>query len=206
MPEAGTLAVNPDCARYILVAATELLGEVGYGAMSMRQLASRAGVLPGSLYHHVASKQDLLSCVLMDLLTSRDNAWRAFPRRRGVLGELQAFIRFCLAWQASHPLEAKVLEHEQRHLQAPVQDWLARRPGNLHVQLQKLLEKGQKQGVFGEFEAEPAALAIMALTKTADALRCNASGWSLSRLERYCLQMSWRLLDVNKAVVLQREP
>ena len=197
MPKQGNLAADAECARVIIDAATELHAEVGYGAMSMRQLASRAGLLPGSLYHHVASKQDLLSWVLMDLLETRDSAWRAFPKRRGVLGELHSFIRFVLAWQAAHPLHVKVLEREQHHLEPHLQHWLARRPDNLRLQLQALVHKGLKQGIFAGIEAESAALAIMALVGTADALRHTSPAWTASRLEAHFVQMTQRLLNVQ---------
>ncbi len=63
-------AGKPKCARFVLDATKELLAQAGYGGMSIRQLESRAGVLPGSLYQHVADKQDLLFCVLLDFLLS----------------------------------------------------------------------------------------------------------------------------------------
>ncbi|WEL57745.1 helix-turn-helix domain containing protein [Pseudomonas kermanshahensis] len=201
MPKANTLAATPECAQFIILAATELLAEVGYGAMSMRQLASRAGILPGSLYHHVASKQDLLSLVLMDLLQARDRAWRGLPRRRGVLSELQSFIRFVLAWQVSHPLHVKVLARERHYLQPHLQAWLCCRPDNLQLQLQALLQRGLRQGVFTGIEVESASLAIMALLGTADTLHERSPAWTLSHMEAHFLQMTRRLLGVKDAQV-----
>ena len=99
MPAATTTS---HCARPILDAARDLLAEVGYGAMSMRLLASRAGLLPGSLYHHVASKEELLLCVLLDLHQKRDAAWKARSRSASKSGKLAAFITFVRnlpAWQ-----------------------------------------------------------------------------------------------------------
>ncbi len=199
MPKASALAQNTESAQFIIVAAKELLAEVGYGAMSMRQLASRAGILPGSLYHHVASKQDLLLLVLQDLLDERDSAWQQFPRKKGILGELQGFIRFVLAWQVTHPSDTKVLEHEHRHLDAHLKDWLAQRTNSLQSQLQNLLRRGQQKRTLGDIEAESASLAIMALLGTADALRCSSPSWTASRLEAHFLQMSLRVLDVQKS-------
>lgn len=200
MPKALQPVDATDCARFIIEAAKELLAEVGYGAMSMRQLAARAGLLPGSLYHHVASKQDLLLCVLLNLLEARDSAWRQFPRRRGILGELQGFVRFVLAWQQSHPTDIKVLEHEHRHLDAPMQAWLAQRSNSLHTHLLGLLHKGREQGVFGDIDIDSAALAIMALLGTAEALRQRSEHWSAPSLEAHLLRMALRLLDLQPLV------
>ncbi|MFF7061578.1 TetR family transcriptional regulator [Pseudomonas sp. NPDC008258] len=46
------------CPSSLTQAATELMVEIGYTAMTMRKLALRVGILPGSLYHHVDCKQD----------------------------------------------------------------------------------------------------------------------------------------------------
>ena len=47
----------------ILDAAARLFREKGYGYASMRDIASLAGMLPGSLYYHFASKEELLVAV-----------------------------------------------------------------------------------------------------------------------------------------------
>lgn len=198
MPKATSAALQSDCAEFILIAARDLLAEVGYGAMSMRQLASRAGILPGSLYHHVASKQDLLLAVLAHVLEARDSAWQQLPRQKGVLGELRSFIRFMLAWQLTHPTDAKVLEHELRHLDPHQQHWLTRRSNSLQSKLCNLLRRGQRSGTLGDIEVESAALAIMALLGTADGLRNTSTGWSAADLEAHFVKMSWRVLDVHR--------
>ena len=47
----------------ILDAAARFFAEKGYGYTSMRDIAGAAGMLPGSLYYHFASKEDLLVAV-----------------------------------------------------------------------------------------------------------------------------------------------
>lgn len=43
----------------ILTAAAQLFGERGYEGASIRDLAQQVGLLPGSVYHHFPSKEDL---------------------------------------------------------------------------------------------------------------------------------------------------
>jgi len=191
MPQSATQA--PRCARHILDAARDLLAEVGYGAMSMRQLASRAGLLPGSLYHHVASKEDLLLCVLLDLHQQRDAAWKARSRSTGRAGKLGAFIAFVLDWQVAHPAQALVLEHEYRHLPDNLQHWLEQRGHGLHGHLQRLLERN---GV-ARSEAWSAAVAIMALLGSANTLRQDPATWPPMRLRAHFHQLAARLLEAS---------
>ena len=48
----------------ILIAAKEVFAQQGVKGTTMRQIGSRAGVLPGSLYHHFASKLDIVDAIL----------------------------------------------------------------------------------------------------------------------------------------------
>lgn len=194
-----TAATPPRCARPILDAARDLLAEVGYGAMSMRQLANRAGLLPGSLYHHVAGKQDLLLYVLLDLHQQRDAAWKTRSRATGKAGKLRAFVAFVLDRQAANPAESLILEHEVRHLSSEQRQWLERQAPGLRCQLQRLLERDG----LPHRDAQDAAVAIMALLGGAHALRQQADTWNAPRLHAHFYQLALRLLG---ATVTARDP
>lgn len=49
----------------ILQAAIEVFGERGYHAASVREIGRRVGLLSGSLYAHISSKEDLLYEILL---------------------------------------------------------------------------------------------------------------------------------------------
>ncbi|MCC8980936.1 TetR/AcrR family transcriptional regulator [Bradyrhizobium acaciae] len=54
----------PDDRRQILInEAARLFGSKGYENTSMRDIAAAVGILPGSLYHHFPSKEDLFVAV-----------------------------------------------------------------------------------------------------------------------------------------------
>ncbi len=52
----------------ILAAATDLMQESGYHAMSMQDLAERAGISVGLAYQYFGGKEDLLRAVVVDIL------------------------------------------------------------------------------------------------------------------------------------------
>ena len=67
-PEASLAKAGPEASgdsrrRDIIRAAARLLGEHGYAGTSMRDIAAAVGMLPGSLYYHFPSKEDLLVAV-----------------------------------------------------------------------------------------------------------------------------------------------
>jgi TetR/AcrR family transcriptional regulator, cholesterol catabolism regulator len=61
---AGTKREPPDERRQVLISeAARLFGSKGYENTSMRDIAAVVGILPGSLYHHFPSKEDLFVAV-----------------------------------------------------------------------------------------------------------------------------------------------
>ncbi|OIQ92556.1 fatty acid metabolism regulator protein [mine drainage metagenome] len=48
---------------HILLAAAELFSQQGYGGTSIRDIARRVGLLPGSVYHYYPAKEDLFVAV-----------------------------------------------------------------------------------------------------------------------------------------------
>ena len=61
---AGADGLAPDARRsHILLGAAELFVRHGYGGTSIRDIAARTGLLPGSVYHYFPAKQDLFLAV-----------------------------------------------------------------------------------------------------------------------------------------------
>ena len=61
---AGGAAIAPDERQdQILRAAAELFVKHGYGGTSIRDIAHQVGLLPGSVYHHFPSKEDLFVAI-----------------------------------------------------------------------------------------------------------------------------------------------
>lgn len=180
------------CPEHLLRIAGDLIAEVGYGAMSMRQLAARAGLQPGSLYHHVASKQDLLLDVLLDVLAQRLAQWQrgAFP------ADLPGYLRFMLARQRSHPQETLLLRHESRHVRPCQRAWLEQAQNRSRAPLLHIIEQGQRQGHFTVTDIPGAIDAILALVETADGMRHRPIPVDEAWIERWLVQMSLALLSV----------
>lgn len=67
---------------FVLREALALLDEEGFGALTMRRLAERLGVVPMAIYRHVANKDDLVTGVIdravsLVPIPSPDLDWRA---------------------------------------------------------------------------------------------------------------------------------
>ena len=73
--------------------AARLFERRGYAATTISDIAEAAGILPGSLYHHFASKED----IAVDLLASYSRALAALGtaavRRTEIAGDPEGLIR-----------------------------------------------------------------------------------------------------------------
>src|ERR671939_119846 len=80
---ARTSPASPDMRAHLVEAAYRVLAERGYEAMSIKDVASAAGVAPGLIHYYFASKAELLLAVV------REAAARA-ARKRAALGQTAA--------------------------------------------------------------------------------------------------------------------
>lgn len=74
----GETAAPDERQNQILGAAAELFVEHGYGGTSIRDIAQQVGLLPGSVYHHFPSKEDLFVAIhregFRQIVVRRENA------------------------------------------------------------------------------------------------------------------------------------
>lgn len=67
----------------ILAAAARLFAEHGFETASVRQIADQVNILPGSLYHHFATKEDMLHAILREPLERMTETHNALLRMDG---------------------------------------------------------------------------------------------------------------------------
>ncbi|WP_369991610.1 TetR/AcrR family transcriptional regulator [Pseudomonas xanthosomatis] len=184
------------CRDGLLRVASELMAEIGYAAMSMRQLAARAGLQPGSLYNHVASKQDLLLDVLLYALAQRLEAWRCstYPRN------LQGYLRFMLERQRTHSGEELLLRHESRHVSAQQRGWVQAAQHRLREPLRQYI-------AFEQHCADDVSAiceAVLALLDSADNLRRREAPMDEPAIERWVMRMSRLLVEPQPVTGVSR--
>jgi AcrR family transcriptional regulator len=94
----------PDRRAQILAASARLFAEFGFESTSVRQIADEVNILAGSLYHHFATKEEILHEII----------------REPILGILRDFARISqLPADAEHKLVASVLIRFHQY----VRDW-----------------------------------------------------------------------------------
>jgi TetR/AcrR family transcriptional regulator, cholesterol catabolism regulator len=104
----------------ILGAATELFGERGYTGTSMRDIATAVGVLPGSLYAHIQSKD----AVLLEIIEGGVDRFIAAAdeieaQRHPASESIALAIRAHLRIVADNPGRTLIVFHQWRFLSEP---------------------------------------------------------------------------------------
>lgn len=90
----------------LVAAAARLFQERGYDATSMQDLANEMGILKGSLYSHVSTKEDLLWLIVKEPLSELLNEVRAIFADRSLTApeRIRAAIEVhCTSFERHHP-------------------------------------------------------------------------------------------------------
>jgi len=102
----------------ILEAATHVFHEKGYQSASLQDIADRVGILKGSLYHYISSKESLLFRILQDShqdaqdLADAINAMSLPPERK-----LPIYVERLTLWYLEHLERSSLYLNEWRYLQ-----------------------------------------------------------------------------------------
>ena len=102
----------------VLEAAIEVFHEKGYASASIQDVADSVGVLKGSLYHYIDSKEDLLANVFdgsdeQSFLIMGEKADLELP----AIERLHAFVRDWALWHLANVERASVYLKEWKHLE-----------------------------------------------------------------------------------------
>jgi TetR/AcrR family transcriptional regulator, cholesterol catabolism regulator len=133
----------------IMDAAMHLFGKQGYTGTSMRDIAGAVGVLPGSLYAHIASKEALL----VDIVENGINRFLAAVRPHAESGatpteKLRAMVIAHVAVVADNPERSLVVFHQWRFLgDDNIQAAIGKRR-DYEQAFVGVIEEGMKSGAF----------------------------------------------------------
>jgi AcrR family transcriptional regulator len=143
-------------------AAVRLFGQQSYTATTMRDIARAVGILPGSLYAHISSKEELLFDVVDAGIVGFLDAVRPFLERSGTPEErMRGAIKAHVNEAAAHPERSLVVFHQWRFLGDKArQDAIEKRREYERVFL-SILEDGIGDGSFARPKSNRLAIFAM---------------------------------------------
>jgi AcrR family transcriptional regulator len=136
----------------------------GYAATTLRDIASEVGIQVGSVYNHIAAKEDLLfsimNGVMQDLLDATSRALESYvePEER-----LQAMIETHVRFHGERADEVFIGNSELRGLSAPRRAVIVQLRDDYERLFRTALEDGVSSGVFHTADSRLVTYAILAM-------------------------------------------
>jgi AcrR family transcriptional regulator len=134
----------------ILAIAAAIFARQGIASTTVRDIGEQAGILSGSLYHHFASKDEIVDAIvssfLDDLVSRYDGVMAADtdPHAR-----LVGLVRASIATSADHPHATEIYQNDARYLQADDGPTIVRQSARaVRNAWISVLEDGARTGVF----------------------------------------------------------
>jgi AcrR family transcriptional regulator len=134
----------------LLGVAADLFADRGYAATTVRDIAEAAGILSGSLYHHIDSKESILDAILSRFIARSLAAYEAvIAEGKGPKETFEELVRASLESMVEGRAAILVYQNEARLLAArPRFSYLAEAQRKFEEIWTAVLEEGVKSGEF----------------------------------------------------------
>lgn len=180
--------------------AAALFASKGYEATSLRDVAARVGIKVGSLYNHMASKEDLLLSVMgrtMDDLTEQMD--RCLEGKTEVIDQLIAFLACHIRFHAERAQEVFIGNSELRSLHDDARRKITQKRRDYRKRLEELIARAGEEGKADVLNSRLHAFSIVAVgTHVASWYRTDG-GLTLDEIIDTYTKMILRSLGVREA-------
>jgi AcrR family transcriptional regulator len=152
----------------VLDAAARVFHEKGYEAATIQDIADEVGILKGSVYYYISSKEDVLFEVLQEVHQAALSAVADAVAQDGdPLQKIHTFVETMSAFNAEHQVRMGILLHDARSLSEPRRREIVRERDRYDRMLRKLISEGQERSIVcPEIDPKLAALAVMGMINT----------------------------------------
>jgi AcrR family transcriptional regulator len=149
----------------LLTKAAELFRKRGYHATSMEDIANALGILRGSLYHHISSKQDLLSEIMTRGIEVLLEHIRPVAANRELAPEerLVGIIRAHVLTVTEQPDVVAVFLHEHKSLGHDHIPRLLMLRDEYEGLVREVIQEGIQAGVFRPVDVRVATFGLLGM-------------------------------------------
>lgn len=147
----------------IVNAAAELFRAHGYAETSIEDIANVVGILKGSVYHYINTKEDLLFAIIDEIYARTEAKSRAVTDHGGdPVSQLDLFIDLHMEDVGELAAKVAVFVTEYRSLPEDRRRQVQERRDAYEDLLRSIIRKGQRQGLFiDSVDARLAAIGIL---------------------------------------------
>lgn len=133
----------------LLRIAARVFAQKGIASATVRDIAQEAGILSGSLYHHFASKEEMVREIVGSGLDGGDTYRAIADSAAGPSDALRRCITHAVGWVARHPDVARILRNDAQYIRetTALADTERSRQSNRLLWIE-IVEDGMKDGAF----------------------------------------------------------
>ncbi len=136
----------------ILAIAARRFAEFGFSSATMREIAKDADILPGSIYHHFGTKEEILHEIIREPITSLRNGFfyvlhmQTDPERK-----FSTLIHLVMRRLLEDPLASTILYNDRKHLlRNPQFKYVKDYKREMYEIWRKVVEQGVEEKQFRE--------------------------------------------------------
>ncbi len=147
----------------ILDVAAQVFSEKGYDATSLQEIATRTGILKGSIYYYINTKGDMLAHLLRQAHETGLRNIQPIADGPGSAAErLEAMIRVHAEYVCTDRARTAVFVHERKRLtEEQRKEFLGDEHAYRHL-FQKVIEEGQREGlIHAHLDAKLSSLCLL---------------------------------------------
>jgi AcrR family transcriptional regulator len=162
MPERSS--ADPDYVATIVDIAAGLFARQGYRGTSMRDIGRAVGIHAGSLYVHIASKEELLHRIVNSImLRSEQDMAEVLARPAPAADQLREIVLRDLRLVSEHREQATVFFHEWRNLSAERQQAVIASRDRWEHGLRGVISRGVADGEFRPVDVRITGFAVTSM-------------------------------------------
>jgi TetR/AcrR family transcriptional regulator, cholesterol catabolism regulator len=165
MPRPRQESAPPRRRDEVIDAAARIFHEKGYAAASIQDVADELGMLKGSLYHYIDSKQDLLFAIIEDVhRRTMDELEQWLTLEGGALVRLRAFLHGQVLGYCRNVQRVGVFLQDLRSLSEEQRARILSERDRYDRVVRDLIRAGQEEGVIDpDVDPKLAAMAIFGM-------------------------------------------
>jgi TetR/AcrR family transcriptional regulator, cholesterol catabolism regulator len=152
----------------VLDAAARVFHQKGYQATSIQDIADEVGILKGSVYYYISSKEDVLFELLQEVHEAALGVVVEAVQQDGdALQKIRAFVRTLAQFNADNRVRMGIFLHDFRSLSEQRRGEIVGERDQYDRILRRLISEGQTEGlVCADIDPKIATLAVMGMINT----------------------------------------
>lgn len=186
-------------------AAVRLFGAKGFAATGIREIARESGISVASLYHYMATKEDLLLSLMLDGMNSLlGPAMNTISSGRDEAEVLCGLVDVHIEFHCNRAALARVTDAEIRALNGAARQSVLALRDSYEELWQEAIERGAAAGLFHVPQPRLTTFALLEMCTGVSHWYSPGGRYTVAAISDYYSALSLRMLGYRKSALIRR--